>query len=213
MRVNTGALPKLILCAALAASVPIEARADDTAEEPGRLAAVQKRKYRLDHELYAAAGLLPLDSFYKGIGPIASYTWHMSDVWGWEVVRGQYTFPVETSLRTQLIQDFHVKPTEFEEAQYLLSTSALWTPLYGKLAMFNERVVHAEMYGIVGATVARFSKGTFKPGPQVGLGLRFFLSPAVSLRVEGRYHYLFANTSTQIVDLAAGLAFNLGGTE
>lgn len=210
---KTGALPKLVLCAALAASIPIAASAEENAEEPGRLAAVQKRKYRLDHELYAAAGLLPLDAFYKGIGPVASYTWHMGDVIGWEVVRGQYSFAMATSLRNQLIKDFQVKPTEFEEAQYLLTSSLIWTPLYGKMAMFNSRVVHAEMYGILGATVARFSKGSFKPGPQVGLGLRFFLSPSVSLRLEGRYHYLFANTSSQIVDIAAGLAFNLGGTE
>ncbi len=199
--------------AALAAAsmTAMPARADET-EDPGRLAAVQKRKFRLDHEIFAAAGLLPLDAFYKGVGPVGSYTWHMSDQWGWEVIRGQYSFPFNTSLRDQLVKDFKVKPTEIEQVQYMLTTSAHWTPLYGKLAMSNSMVVHAEMYGLIGGTIAKLT-GSFKPGPQLGLGFRFFLSSAVSMRVETRYHYLFANKSTQILDVAAGLAFNLGGTD
>lgn len=210
---RTEAWPKVALLAALAAAsmTAMPARADET-EEPGRLAAVQKRKFRLDHEIFAAAGLLPLDAFYKGVGPVGSYTWHMSDQWGWEVVRGQYSFAFNTALRDQLINDFQVKPTEFEQVEYMLTSSALWTPLYGKLAMFNSSVVHSEMYGLIGATVARLTS-SFKPGPQLGLGFRFFLSSAVSLRVEARYHYLFARKSTQILDVAAGLAFNLGGTD
>jgi outer membrane beta-barrel protein len=212
--VRTRAWLKIALCAGLAgaALAPQAARAADQAEEPGKLAAVQKRKYRLDHEIYAAAGVLPLDAFYKGVGPVGSYTWHMSDLWAWEVVRGQYAFTFNTSLRDQLLNNFLVKPTEFEEVQYLLTSSAIWTPLYGKMAMFNSLVVHAEMYGILGASVAKMTS-SFKPGPQAGIGFRFFLSPAVSLRIEARYHYLFAKTSTQVLDVAGGLAFNLGGTE
>lgn len=211
---RTGALPKLVLCAALlTASIPFAARAEETAEEPGRLAAVQKRRFRLNHEIFASAGLLPLDAFYRGVGPVAGYTWHITNVWGWEVIRGQYSFALSTGLRDQLLQDHRVKPTQFEEAQILLTSSAIWTPLYGKMAMFNSRVVHSEMYGIFGATVARFSKGSFKTGPEAGLGFRLFLSSVVSFRTEVRYHYLIAKSSTGVLDVAAGLAFNLGGAD
>jgi outer membrane beta-barrel protein len=214
VRVKTGALPRLALCAALlTASIPFAARAEETAEEPGRLAAVQKRRFRLNHEIFASAGFLPLDAFYKGIGPVVSYTWHTSDVWGWEVIRGQYSFAFDTNLRDQLLNDHGVKPTAFEEAQLLLTSSFIWTPLYGKMALFNSKVVHSEMYGILGATVARFSKGSFKPGPEAGVGFRFFLASAISLRTEVRYHYLFAKSSSGVLDVAAGLAFNLGGVE
>lgn len=211
---KTGALPKLAVCAALcAASIPAAVRAKDAVGEPGRLAAVQRRTFHLDHELFAAAGYLPLDAYYRGVGPVASYTWHASDTWGWEIARGQYSFALSTSLRDQLLQNFRAKPADFPEARFLLSSSIVLKPLYGKLAMFDSRVVHSEVYGLIGATVAGFSSGVFKPGPQVGLGLRFFLSRGVSLRVEARYHYLFAKASSQIADVAAGFSFNLGGTE
>lgn len=211
---KTGAVPKLAVCVALcAASFPAAASAKDAVGEPGRLAAVQRRTFRVDHEIYAAAGYLPLDAYYKGVGPIGSYTWHMSDAWGWEIVRGQYSFGFSTSLRDELLQIFRAKPADFEETKLLVSSTIVLKPLYGKLAMFDSRVVHSEVYGLLGATVGVFSSGAFKPGPQVGLGFRFFLSHVVSLRVEARYHYLFAKAPSQIVDIAAGFSFNLGGTE
>lgn len=197
---------------ALLACLPASAFAEESALEPGRLAAVQRRKFRLDHELQVAATLLPLDAFYKGIGPVAGYTWHFGDALGWEVVRGGYSFGLKTGLREQLENDWNVAPTEFEEAQLLLGSALVFRPLYGKMALLNRSVLHAEMYGLLGGTVARYTK-SFKPGPQAGFGVRFFLSESISMRVEGRYHLLFSKGLEQMLELSAGFAFNLGGVD
>jgi outer membrane beta-barrel protein len=201
------AIASLIVAAALAA--PLVSRAEE-AEEPGKLAAVQKRKFRMDHEIFAAAQFMPLDAFYKGIGPVAGYTIHFTDVFAWEVVRGGYSFRVDTSLRDQLEKDFGVAPTRFEEMEWLVSSAAMFTPFYGKLALANSAVTHAEIFAVVGATVAKFNDA-YKPGPQAGLGLRFFLSERISVRFDARYHYLFSTTSTQMIDLSLGLSLSLGG--
>jgi outer membrane beta-barrel protein len=202
----------LILGLALFASLPSAALAEESALEPGRLAAVQRRKFRLDHELHVAATLLPLDAFYKGIGPVAGYTWHFGDRLGWEVVRGGYSLDVKTGLREQLESDWNVAPTEFEEAQLLLGSALVFRPLYGKMALLNRNVVHAEMYGLLGGTVAKYTR-SFKPGPQAGLGVRFFLSESISFRAEGRYHLLVSKGLEQLLELSAGFAFNLGGVD
>jgi len=200
----------MVLVAALAAPVPAFAGED---EEPGQLAAVQRRKFRMDHEVFLAAELQPLDAFYKGLGPVAGYTLHFNDVLAWELLRGGYSFRLKTGLRDQLEKDFAVSPTKFEEMEWYVGTAAMITPFYGKFALVNRAVTHAELFVLLGATLGSFTGNTYKPGPQAGLGLRFFLSEWISVRFDFRYHYLIAKRPTQIIDLSLGLSFNLGGTD
>jgi outer membrane beta-barrel protein len=197
---------------AMLAAFPAAARADEL-EDPGRLAAVQKRKYRLDHELFVSATFLPWDAFYKGVGPSGSYTWHFSDRVGWEVIRGTYAYGFPTSLRDQLEKDFKVAPTRFEQLQLVLDSALMWKPLYGKFALANRGVVHAEMFCLVGGALAQLTDRTYKAGPQVGVGWRFFLNTWISYRLDARYDLLVAKKMTHVVDLTTGLAFNLGGTD
>jgi outer membrane beta-barrel protein len=201
----------IVLAAVLA--LPLTSFAQD--EDPGKLAAVQKRKYRMDHEIFLQGDLQPLDAFYKGAGVTGGYALHFSDVLAWEVIRGAYSFRLKTGLRDQLQKDFGVAPTAFEELEWMVSSALMITPFYGKLSLLNSAVTHAEIFIVVGATVAAFpgEKLTFKPGPQLGIGLRFFLAKWCSIRFDTRYHYLFAKKQTQVVDLSLGLAFSLGGTD
>jgi len=201
----------IVLAAALAAPAAVWAEE----AEPGQLAAVQRRKFRMDYEIFAAAELQPLDAFYKGVGPVGGFTLHFTDVLAWEVLRGGYSFRLKTGLRDQLEKDFGVNPTKFEELEWYVGTAVMITPLYGKLSLVNRSVTHAELFLLIGATVGRFAGegGVYKPGPQAGLGARFFLSEWVSVRFDFRYHYLVSNKPTQVIDLALGLALNLGGTD
>jgi len=52
---------------------------------------------------------------------------------------------------------------------------AMITPFYGKLSLLGRSVAHAELFALAGATVGKFTSG-YKPDPQGGLGVRFFLS-------------------------------------
>jgi outer membrane beta-barrel protein len=200
---------------AVVLALPVVSAAQE-AEDPGKLAAVQKRKFRMDHEIFAAAGLQPLDAFYKGLGPLGGYTLHFSDTVAWELVRGGYAFILHTGLHDQLNKDFGVQETKFDEMEWMVSTAAMLTPFYGKLSFLNSSVLHTELFVVLGATVGKF-KDTYKPGPQAGAGLRFFLSEHWSIRLDVRYHYLFntqqISKSTQVVDIALGLALSLGGTD
>lgn len=203
------------LVAALAAAVAFALAAPASAEsleQPGRLAAVQQRKFRMNHELFAAASLLPWDAFYKGVGPTAGYTIHFTDSVAWEVLRGTYSFSLPTSLREQLERDYAVAPTRFEEVRILAGSAFMFTPLYGKFSLFNRSVLHGEAYGLVGGSVARMTE-TYKVGPQAGLGVRLFLSESVSLRAEGRYHALFSNGLTHVIDVSTGLAIDFGSAD
>jgi outer membrane beta-barrel protein len=78
----------------------------------------------------------------------------------------------------------------------LAGADVQWAPIYGKLSLMAEKVVHFDLYGIVGASGVQYrgpdkstttgAKSYFTPGGNVGVGARFFLNRWVTLRTEVR---------------------------
>jgi outer membrane beta-barrel protein len=191
------------------------AQSDDLGDV-GRLAAVQARIYHMNHELEFSLVYLPFDAFYQGLGPEVSYTYHFSDRLAWEVIRGYYSFDIQTNLRSQLEQNFPVvlEPTATEQMQYSLSSTLIWSPGYGKFSLLNRSVTQGEAFILIGGTLARLTD-TFEPGPTIGVGLRFFISELVSARIDVRYSALIDFLTlglTHVVTLSLGFSLDLGTT-
>jgi len=158
-------------------------------ENPGTIHAVQEREYRLNHELAFGVGVLPLDAFYKGLLLQLSYTTHFSDHLAWQVARGAYSYNVDTGLRKQLIRDFSVNPTAFEEVQYMVGSDIIWSPFYGKTAFLNKSVSHFEVFLIGGGSILNLANSTggpgiFRPAVNFGLGARLFSNKHLSYRLD-----------------------------
>src|SRR5215472_16728020 len=100
-----------VLAASTLAMVAAPALAQTDLDTVGRLAAVQPRPFHLFHELEFSLVYLPFDAFYEGLGPEVSYTYHFNDRLAWEVIRGFYSFDVQTNLRSVLETQF---PTVLE---------------------------------------------------------------------------------------------------
>lgn len=152
-------------------------------ENPGSVSAVQKRPFRMRHELDLSVGVLPLDAFYVGLYGQVGYTAHFSDTLAWQIGRFAYSYAARTGLRERLERDYGVLPTAFEEVQYFFGSDLLWKPFHGKLAITNRWVVHGELFLMLGATLFRFTN-TFRPAVNVGLGGRVVLTENVSVRLD-----------------------------
>jgi outer membrane beta-barrel protein len=209
----------LLVCLA-----PLAAWAQEELENPGVVLAVQDRTYRMNSELFLAVGVLPLDAFTKGISGQVSYTFHFSDSFAWQIGRFLYSQNVATGLQSQLTRDFGVNPTAFPQTIWIAGSDVMWTPIYGKFAWLNSSVAHFEIYGLAGVSVANqrvssdIAAGTtstqFLPGADLGIGWRFYISKAVSLRLEVTDNILFASSGIQnIMVVNVGVAFNFGSTE
>lgn len=209
---------RLLVVATLVAAgllAPLAAQA----QEAGRLLAVQQRKFRLTHELTLGGMFEPQDAFNKGLAPELAYTFHLDDSFSWEVLRGGYLAQLDTGLRQQLERDFGVVPTAFPTLQYYISSNLLWAPLYGKFALRNAQLVHVEAFLSGGAALGHFTD-SFQAGPELGVGLRIFLTQLVSLRLDARdaifIHKKQSGTGlpiNQAIFLSLGLSFGLGGAE
>ncbi len=206
---------RVILLAALVAPAAALAQTEEL-ENPGSVAAVQERAYRMHHELTLGLGVLPLDAFYKGLYAQVGYAYHFTDHFGWQIGRGAYSYAAKTGLREQLERDFAVLPTAFDEVQFFVGSDLLWKPFYGKLSFLNRWVLHGELYFLLGATVFKFTNA-FRPGVNLGGGGRLFVSKAVSFRLEVTNNIVLplggATSLLNVMTMTLGLSLNFGGTE
>ena len=187
-------------------------------ENPGTVTAIQDREYRMNHELAVGVGMLPLDAFYKGYTAQVSYTFHFTDSFAWQVGRGAYSFNVDTGLKQQLLNQFSVLPTAFSEVQWMVGSDLIWSPIYGKLAVSNHSVLHFEAFLILGGSVVDLTNlpsGSlpFKPGVNLGLGVRVFNSKHISFRLDVTDNIVFSTTILNVPTLQLAAALNFGASE
>jgi outer membrane beta-barrel protein len=185
-------------------------------EEQVATYAVQSRLFRLGGELDVEAGILPINAFNKGLTIGGSFTYHFSNAWAWEIINAAYVYKqLDTGLKTELEENFEVQPTKIAAVDLLMSSSLVLKPFYGKLAVFNRRVIHAEVSIPFGITLGRYTNPqSYLPGPNLGLIFRVFLSPHTSFRIDVRENVLFNHWHTRNELLVGlGFAFAWGGDE
>jgi len=190
---------------------------DEIDEEQVAAYAVQSRLFRLGGELRVEAGFLPINAFNKGLTVGGSFTYHFSNCWAWEIIRGAYVYKqLDTGLKGELLDNFKATPTDITAVDFILSSGVLITPFYGKLAVLNRRVIHLEVSIPVGGAMVQYINPKARlAGPDLGLMFRVFISPHISFSIDAR-DYVFMNkhwnTRNEVL-LALGLAFAWGGDE
>lgn len=202
---RTSTLALALLCAAAPT-----ARAGIT-DQGGDLYSIEKRNILGSHELVLSVGTLPMDAFSKGLTLYGSYNYHFSQLIGWEIIGGMYSFNLGTGLKQELKDLFDVQPTELGELTWILNSNFIFKPLYGKLALLNDQVLAGELSFCLGYAMGGFT-ASFPSGVDVGVALRVFLGRYFSVRLDIR-EYLFFPGFTSVEDniyISLGLALTFG---
>lgn len=191
--------------------LPRPSFADPATAQGGELYSIEKRRLMGHHELSLGVGTLPMDAFGKGIALQGGYTYHFTHLLAWEILGGAYSFVLSTGLREDLRTRFDAEPEREGELKALLHSDLVVKPLYGKLAFLNDTLLSAELSFMLGPTVGLFDDGSRPIGLNAGVGLRLFLGPYFSLRVDVR-DYAFVAAFSDIrnhlyLSLGLGLTF------
>ncbi|HEX7599638.1 MAG TPA: outer membrane beta-barrel domain-containing protein [Polyangia bacterium] len=189
---------------------------DDLDEEQVATYAVQSRLFRLGGELAVDGGILPINAFSKGLTVGGAFTYHFSNSWAWEIINANYVYKqLDTGLKTELLENFNVQPTDISSIDLMLSSSLVLKPFYGKLALFNRRVIHMELSIPIGVVMGRYTNPqAYLPGPTSGLLFHVFLSPHTSVRVDVRENVLFNHWHMRHeLHVSLGLSLAWGGDE
>ncbi len=225
--VGSGLALGLILGLVLAGSAvatAAQAETDDGALDSGsftadaleQVAVVQDRIYDRDHELGLVFGYIPDDDFHQSFPVGGNYIYHFNERYAWEVVRGQWSFNVDRGIKDQLANDYGVAPEEFDELQYLVHSSFMLKPTYGKDAIWNQGVINHEGYLSAGIGLAGYERN-YSFGPSTteaalslvfGMGRKYFLSQRFSINLELRDCVVFKDEGTENnVYLGLGFAY------
>jgi outer membrane beta-barrel protein len=199
------------------AAMPGRAQYDDESGG-GSAVVIQNRKFKMAHEFTLEGGTLPLDAFVKGVTATGRYTLHFDDFNAWEIAAGTYSLNIDTGLKQQLIDNFGVQPEALPAVQVVIDSNYVMKPFYGKLALFNRTLLYSELFLLGGATVTYWSDGSFRPGPDIGAGIRFFVAEWFSIRADIRHALIFngipfvdeQGTIDGILYLGLGASFNVG---
>lgn len=176
--------------------------------------AVQNRQYMQGHELTFAVGSLPLDAFTKGLTLGGGYTWHINDLVAWEVIHAGYSFGIDTSLKSDLL-NFDVRPSAFEVVHTYAMSNIVFKPVYWKAAALNRGLSRGELMFTLGGGYGWLTASN-RVALSAGTAVRLYANEFMSVRLDVRYMGFAASTSLDDVlgtfDLHNELWIGLGGS-
>ncbi|OGQ23907.1 MAG: hypothetical protein A2138_10860 [Deltaproteobacteria bacterium RBG_16_71_12] len=211
-----------LICLALvggcALASPARGQYDDE-DGGGTAVVIQDRQFSMAHEFTLATGTYPLDAFKKGVALSGRYTLHFDELNAWEIVGGAYSLNVDSGLADLLRGNFGVQAEALPELVVVADTNYVMKPLYGKFTLFNSLILYQEILLAGGLTVTYWSDGSFRPGPDVGAAIRFFVWDWLSVRFDLRHALVmngvpFLDPNAQVdgvLYLGGGVSFNVGG--
>jgi outer membrane beta-barrel protein len=124
------------------------------------------------------------------IGAAAGF--HLADSASIEL-RGGYVFATQQQGIIRVIrQDNSAVIKDPIQAKYHADLDFLWAPIYGKISLFGEGILHFDTYLTAGPGIFGTDAG-IGPAGNVGIGQRYFITDWLVARVELR-DYIFIDT-------------------
>jgi outer membrane beta-barrel protein len=135
------------------------------------------------------------DPWFMGIGLDARAAYHFTETWS---IEGTGVF-LSTSQR-EAIKDLYeqhaVKTDSIITAKGYYGASVVWNPIYGKMGLFNRRIIPFDMYFAFGGGSTAVDGGTGGTTLHFGTGQIFALSKAMGFRWDFSWNN-FSATPTQ----------------
>ncbi|RME23353.1 MAG: outer membrane beta-barrel domain-containing protein [Deltaproteobacteria bacterium] len=213
----------LLVVAACLLLAPAHGRAETKARRLSeRIRAVTKKLYgkggRLELTIYPMTSISLNDAFYQKLGGGLGLAYHFSDQFS-----AQLTATYSLNLEAGHATTFKISPNQDSNIPYAGKRSFLggadfcWAPVYGKVSIASEAVIHFDTYllGGFGLVTGEQVEGTsFGFGLNVGLGFHVFLSRLVALKAELKDFMIFTDKVSfgeiERSDVQHQLLFNLG---
>ncbi|MCC6810621.1 MAG: outer membrane beta-barrel domain-containing protein [Deltaproteobacteria bacterium] len=158
-----------------------------------RIKSVQRKAFikRGRHELSVNGGLSLNDAFYQQFTVGAGYAYHIVDALALEASFKYFMPPLATDPRILRVED----PTSrvlIYSPQLTISAEAQFSPIYGKVSLMAEAVVHFDLYIAAGGGVLMTEQRRAGDGSEwrglgtVAIGARIMLTAWLTLRFEFR---------------------------
>lgn len=188
------------------------------------------------HELSPWVGMSLGDAFFDKYMAGLRYAWHPGEAWsigiGAAVAHSEATgalqrcAPGAVNCAPPTKGDLRRTPGDLN---YLVGVDLAWAPLYGKVSVLAEKVLHFDTYLLAGGGMVQTRieppgeqelKDEWSPEAHLAIGQRYYLGPNATLRLELRetlYQQTVLGRSgpesklQSLLLFSVGLSFFLGG--
>lgn len=148
---------------------------------------IQKKFFPKDgrHEITAGMfGGIPFDSFQMSMLGGVAYAYHFNQALAIEPVHVLYARHFDASLTEGLRTKFLLSPSIISPS-ILMASTLMWSPLYGKVALSQDRIQHYDVY-LIGGGGFIVSTASKTPAGVGGIGVRTFVNRWSSFKFEFR---------------------------
>jgi outer membrane beta-barrel protein len=166
-----------------------------------RIRSVQRKTFlkKKRVELYPYLAMDLNDPFYQHYVAGAALAFHLADSFALELRGGAVLGSVEQNSIKLVRVKAGAICEDCPQFKYHGDLNMGWAPIYGKLSLFGESILHFDTYFSVGGGVFATDAGV-NPAINLGIGQRYFLSDWVVARVEVR-DYVFMDSRNEIADI------------
>ena len=187
-----------------------------------RIPSVTRRLFtksgRLELTFYPMTSISLNDAFYQKFGGGLGLSYHFSDAFS-----AQAMVTYSLNLQADNASTFTISPDVQSKIPYAGKRTVLggvdfcWAPVYGKVNLASEAVLHFDTYllggfGLVGGEQVEGSSFGF--GLNVGVGFHLFFTPMLALKAELKDFMIFTDKvsfgEVEKSDVQHQLLFNLG---
>ena len=159
---------------------------------------LQKRFMPKTERFQASYGLggIMNDPWFNGLGGSLRLAYHFSENWG---VEGLATFlsSSQKDAAKDLYGNNNVNTNSLVTTKGYYGVDLMWSPIYGKMSLYNKRIIPFDMYFVGGLGVSQVSGATAETAPtvHVGTGQIYSLSKSWGFRWDFSYN---TYTATQV---------------
>lgn len=133
-------------------------------------------------QLYTAAGLTTNSPWFLNLGAKANLSYHFTENFGVEI-SGMFFSSSETESAKEIREYNSLQPDKFVLTKSNVSLDIIWSPIYGKMADLNQKIIPFDMYFSFGGGVSGTnSQEGSVPTLHVGLGQIFAISKTMAFR-------------------------------
>ncbi len=142
-------------------------------------------------ELYGGIGAIVNNAFFMNFGPGIRLGYNFTENLGFEGI-----FMYLTSSNRDVTNDLKDKRGVTTDGLVAPDTYAganiVWTPVYGKMSLFENRIVPFDMYFSLGGGMTTTNKKETAPTIEVGAGQRFAISKKMAFRWDFTWNFYSA---------------------
>lgn len=132
---------------------------------------------------HLSGGLVTTETYYRTFGLLADFTYHMSEFFGVKL----FGYVFEASGRDELNDLEKIQSLSVQNLIHLKNYSGIatyWNPIYGKMTLFNEKIIQYDTFFNLGAGYVNTKTSTNTIGIHGGLGNLYTLSDSSALRFD-----------------------------